>query len=417
MVRALDNLPEQLASLHSISAEIAGLHDLAEIHDQALGHCMNLTGSQFAFTGLLRDTEADTGDGQITVSDQIMDVAAIKGFEPSPKFYEMFHLMLLRSSMLGVVIREERSYVANDVRADPLSVGQPPGHPPVREFLGVPLRLGGTVIGMIGVANKPGGYDAADERLLSTFAGQVAVAVDNARLYERQRKVIAELRQLRERLTKAERVQLLGRERERIAGELHDRIEQQIFTIGVRLNALLENPLLDSAVAGHMRGLRQLSVRAADGLRGAIFALTAPDQNVSDFTERIRLRLAELERSTGIHAHLFVIGTPSPGAAEIQDVASLLVEEAITNVKRHARARTVLVSLRWEPDQLEVVVQDDGVGAPDMLLRTFQDSRLHFGLRHVRQVVTGRGGTFEVSNGEEAGLVVRASMPLNPGAP
>ena len=66
---------------------------------------------------------------------------------------------------------------------------------------------------MIGVANKPGGYDAADERLLSTFAGQVAVAVDNARLDARQRQAIAELRQLRERLTKAERVQLLGRER------------------------------------------------------------------------------------------------------------------------------------------------------------------------------------------------------------
>jgi GAF domain-containing protein len=59
----------------------------------------------------------------------------------------------------------------------------------VRRFLGVPLRLGTTVIGMIGVANKPCGYDDADERLLSTFAGQVAVAVDNARLYERQRQL------------------------------------------------------------------------------------------------------------------------------------------------------------------------------------------------------------------------------------
>ena len=108
-----------------------------------------------------------------------MDVAAIKGFEPSPDFYRLFHLMALRSSVVGVAIKENRSYIANDVDGDPHSVGQPDGHPPVRRFLGVPLRLGDTVIGTIGVANKQDLYGAGDERLLTTFAGQVAVAVDN----------------------------------------------------------------------------------------------------------------------------------------------------------------------------------------------------------------------------------------------
>jgi signal transduction histidine kinase len=76
----------------------------------------------------------------------------------------------------------------------------------------------------------------------------------------------------------------------------------------------------------------------------------------------------------------------------------------------------VLVSLGYEPGRLELVVQDDGVGAPDLLLRTFQDGCLHFGLRHLHQLVTGEGGHFEVANGEEAGLVVRASFPLKAGA-
>jgi hypothetical protein len=116
-VRPVDNLHEQLASLHAISAEIAGLHDLAEIHDQALGYCVSLTGSEFAFTGLLRDTDTDAASEQIAVSDQVMDVAAIKGFDPNPDFYEMFHVMLLRSSVVGVVIREDRSYWTNDIDA------------------------------------------------------------------------------------------------------------------------------------------------------------------------------------------------------------------------------------------------------------------------------------------------------------
>jgi len=74
-VRDVDNLQKQLSSLHSISVQIAGLHDLAEIHDQALGYCLNLTNSEFAFTGLLRDTNAAAASGQIRVSGQVIDVA------------------------------------------------------------------------------------------------------------------------------------------------------------------------------------------------------------------------------------------------------------------------------------------------------------------------------------------------------
>lgn len=164
-----------------------------------------------------------------------------------------------------------------------------------------------------------------------------------------------------------------------------------------------------------LRGLRQLSIKASDEVRRAIFALTGPGQDGADLTDRLRLPLAELQRSSGIHAHLFVTGTPSPGVAVIQDVVSLVVNEAVTNARKHADARTVLVSLSHEPDRLDLVVQDDGVGAPEVLLRTFQDSQLHFGLRHIRQLVIDSCGSFEVANGEEAGLVVRVSLPLKPG--
>lgn len=199
------SLREQLASLHSISVEVAGLHELSAIHDRALGYCLELTASEFAFTGLLRDTRVGVvASGRPEISDRVMDVAAIKGFEPTPSFYALFHLMALRSSVVGVVIAEKRSYLANDVSGDAHSVGQPPGHPPIRRFLGVPLRVGTTVTGMIGVANKRPPYGPADEQLLSTFANQVAVAVDNARLYESQRQMIAELRRLNEKGAEAE---------------------------------------------------------------------------------------------------------------------------------------------------------------------------------------------------------------------
>ncbi len=107
------------------------------------------------------------------------------------------------------------------------------------------------------------------------------------------------------RVTEFDRVQLLARERERIADVLHDRIGQEIFTIGVRLNKLLEDHSLDHVVTEQRRGLRQLSIKASDEVRRAIFALTGPEQDGTDLTDRLRVLLAELQLSSGIHAHLF----------------------------------------------------------------------------------------------------------------
>ena len=91
-----------------------------------------------------------------------------------------------------------------------------------------------------------------------------------------------------------------------------------------------------------------------------------------------------------------------------------VISEALTNVERHAQAHMVLVSIRFEEDRVDVVVQDDGVGVSALVVSSFQDSYLHFGLRHMRQQVLDLGGVFEVANGEESGTIVRVSVPLPP---
>jgi len=391
---------QQLESLYSISIEIARLHEMPQVLDRALSYCLDLTLSEFGFIGLLN-------------GDQQMDVAAIKGFEPSdPSFYENFRLIPVRPSVFGVVITNRRSKISNDVLNDPDRVGQPRGHPPVRTFMGVPLQVGERVIGMIGVANKLNGYTADEERLLSTFANQVAVAIENARLYEDQRRMIDELEELHRDLSQAEREQVLREERERIAAELHDRIEQAIFSLGLKVNAILEREPVTEPIAAGLGEVRQLAVHTAESVREAIFALSLPRPAAGGLLSDLRRLVRDAAKSEELEADLVVSGNPLRLGMKSEQTLYILAREALANVARHARARRVLVSLRYSDDHVDLVIQDDGAGASEQILNHYQESGTHFGMKRSRRQVEDLGGTFEVRNGEESGLAIRVRIPV-----
>ena len=378
---------QQLESLYSISIEIARLHELQKVLDRALAFCLDLTQSAFGFIGLLN------GSAQ-------MDVAAINGFEPlDPNFYDNFRLIPVRPSVFGVVITNQASKISNDVLHDPDRVGQPRGHPPVRTFLGVPLQVGERVIGMIGVANKPSGYTTDEERLLSTFANQVAVAIENARLYEDQRR--------------ADREQVLRQERERIAAELHDHIEQAIFTLGLKVNAILEREPMTDPIATDLGEVRQLAIHTSEAVREAIFALSLPRAAAGGLPSELRRLVREAGESDTVEADLVVSGKPVGLSPESAHTLFVLAREALANVARHAKAGRVLVSLRYSNEHVDLVIQDDGIGASEQILQHYQESSTHFGLKRSRRQVEALGGTFEVRNGEESGLAIRARLPAN----
>jgi signal transduction histidine kinase len=147
-------------------------------------------------------------------------------------------------------------------------------------------------------------------------------------------------------------------------------------------------------------------------VREVIFALARPGQENGDLTGSLRRLLREASRAHGLETDLVVSGEPPPAVSAVTHTVYAVVREALANVARHAQARMVLVSLRYAPGHLDVVVQDDGVGAPDLVLQSYRESHLHFGLRHMREQIVGLGGDFDVANGEESGLVVRLGVPL-----
>ena len=169
-----DTMQEQarLQALYHLAVELSAQQSLDKVLQTALRHCLTLTESQFGFIGLNSD------DGRA------LDVVAMDGFHPATDFYDHFHMIPLRPNVFARAVLENRPIRSADAMTDPIRVGQPQGHPPVHAFLGVPLRIQGDPIGMIGVANRITPYDADHEQLLLTYAAQVAIVTRNRQLWD-----------------------------------------------------------------------------------------------------------------------------------------------------------------------------------------------------------------------------------------
>jgi len=277
--------------------------------------------------------------------------------------------------------------------------------------------FGAEVLGMLGVANRQGGYDKQQEQLLSVFANQVAVAIRNARLYEEQRNMIARLQRLRGQVEAAERDRLLDGERQRIARELHDRVAQTLFSIGLAAQSALESD--GAAVNGSahqkwaaLESIRGLSAQGNEQMREAIFALSRADLQDRGLERTLWTVVRDFRERTALEADLVLVGKERPLPPETAETLLAVVREALVNVEQHARATSVVVTLRRSRGGVTLAVQDDGIGAPALLLRSIGASFTHFGLRGLQERVRKLGGAFTARNGEDGGLVVRARVPV-----
>jgi two-component system, NarL family, sensor histidine kinase DevS len=151
--------------------------------------------------------------------------------------------------ILGVLISDARPLRLHDLTADPRSAGFPPHHPPMRTFLGAPVKLRGVAFGNLYLTEKEGGGDftAEDEELVTLLAAQAAVAIENARLYESATRWLRQLESLTEIGTA-------------LAGELE--LPRLLALVAERLRALVDARYVLIALPDESR---TLSIAAADG--------------------------------------------------------------------------------------------------------------------------------------------------------
>lgn len=421
-----DEPRHRLRALHDLAVELSGHRDVATVLDVALRRCLELTGSEFGFVGLV--TQAGTA----------MDIEAIHGFHPAPSFLGKHRRIPLRPSLFARVVLEDCPVRVADARTAPDRVGQPSGHPEVGTFLGVPLRRAGRPIGMIGVANRATPYEDEHEHLTATYAGQIAIVIRNAQLNEQLERANQQLERANEQLERtvqertaelhAAKDELAHRaadlqavlldtvgtqeaERQRIAGDLHDGVNQLL------IGAMLE---LESSqqrlTAGNLDGSRdsiasaQAILRQVEGeIRRVVHDLHPPALEALGLPAALRRLCEEFTARHGVPCTAVAPPTMAlPGRVGID--LYRLGQEALHNVAEHASADAVEVTLHVDDGTVTLSVRDDGRGFDPAAVRGPPD---HVGVTSMRRRVEALGGQLALDTAPGKGTSVVASVPTS----
>lgn len=249
--------------------------------------------------------------------------------------------------------------------------------------------------------------DSARER--ARLAQKADRAARKARdVLERHRSQTLRLSELRGELDDAQQKHLVLSERNRIAQDLHDRAAQTNFLLALKLDRLMSDLAPEDPLRPELERLRALAVQAAAQTREAIYALRAPELAEGGLQGGLR-RLLRAAEADGFTARLTVTGTPRPLPPEVEDALFKVGQEALTNARKHSRGTAIIVALRFEPEMVTLVVQDNGVG----IAKGAEIERPErFGVRGMRERVSALGGELCLVPGDEGGLLVRATIPL-----
>ena len=176
----------RLRALFSASLAVSSELSLDALLHRILEAAAELTGARYAALGVIDASGSELE--QFFTHGVDVDMRAEIGSLPRGR------------GILGVLIREAKPLRLHDLTHDPRSVGFPPGHPPMRSFLGVPIMLRGVAYGNLYLTEKQDGEDFTDEdeETLALLAGQAAVAIENARLYEASTRWSRQLQSLEE---------------------------------------------------------------------------------------------------------------------------------------------------------------------------------------------------------------------------
>ena len=291
--------------------------------------------------------------------------------------------------LLGLLITDPRPLRLPDLSRHPESGGFPPHHPHMTSFLGAPVLIRGEAFGNLYLCDKAGGegFTDADEELVVTLASAAGIAIDNARLHAR----VADV--------------LVMEDRDRIARDLHDTVIQRLFAIGLSLESVARISEDSRAAARMQVAVDDLDTTIKE-IRTAIFELHSSRSPTTSTRQAILDLVAEASRHLGFDPTTRLDGPIDTVVVDtLANHVLAVLREALSNVTRHAQARSVEVRVTAGSDRILLEVIDDGVGPPT------DPGAIGNGLRNMLDRAVEVGGACELQPGD-VGTVLRWSAPV-----
>jgi signal transduction histidine kinase len=365
---SLERLGMFIASAVAVVGE-AELHDLLM---RLVSEARSSTGARYAALGVLGD------HGQISeFFYEGMDEETARKIGPYPT----------GRGVLGTVIRENTVIVVDSIADHPDSYGFPPNHPPMSNFLGVPVSVGDVAFGNLYLTEKPGGFDESDITFVTALSRIAGAAVQTSRLQGRLRTMA------------------VIEERNRIARDLHDSVIQDLFAVGLglqglgaRLGKTPEAEILDDAV--------DRLDDIVNALRAHVFELRTPTEGLP-LSDRLQELVSRMGAVYPTRIRLTIEGMDRrPGLDD--DTLLLIASEAMSNALRHSNADNLWVELDLREDTIRLEVGDDGTGFDP------SEPSQGMGLANLRSRATDAGGTVHIESEPGKGTRVRVELPRRP---
>jgi len=264
-------------------------------------------------------------------------------------------------------------------------------NPDLESLLVIPLTAEGTVLGVLDLVNKPGGFSGEDVRMMGVFADQSAIAIETARLHQQ-----------------AEQLAVME-ERQRLARELHDSVTQSLYSISLYADALrlaLSSDKQEKA-REHLQELRHMAREAMLEMRLLIFELHPPVLESEGLVEAIRTRLEAVEARSGIKTALKVNGNRRlPIEQEIE--LFRIAQEALTNVVKHSRAGQVEVNIQIEMARFCLEIKDNGIGFDTKL----ESHHGGMGIRSIQDRVQQLNGSLTLESRPDVGTRLQVCIEI-----
>lgn len=296
--------------------------------------------------------------------------------------------------LLGVVLNDGERLRLESVTADPRSAGFPPHHPAMDSLLAIPVVCQPPFRGNLYLSEKLDGspFDGEDEEVLVHFARHAAIAIDNAHSHRRAQDLA------------------ISEERLRISREMHDGVAQVLAYCNTKLQAIRE--FLESDRGDEAK--RQLDELAATSrsiyadVREGILGLRTVRTPQQPFAEALQEYFELWQDQSGITGELTIEEhLDLDPAQELQLVR--IVQEALSNIRKHSRAERAQVSLMQRNARLLLHVEDDGIGFDPSTMGRSQFPR--FGLTTMKERADSICATMKVDSQPGAGTRIHLELP------